>query len=140
MLHLGHAVDYVSKSYNIAVLHACLGGIGLQLYLGLLCLAVPVITGICADGDEFFHFCAASAGGSLELGLMYDMDGMKVWSVIDYDSDKMYLIKGSKGALLIDAGMAPAGANNLYEYCKQLAGTENIRRLLCSILDMRSIM
>lgn len=58
--------------------------------------------------------------------LMYDMDGMKVWSVIDYDSDKMYLIKGSKGALLIDAGMAPAGANNLYEYCKQLAGTDNI--------------
>ena len=55
--------------------------------------------------------------------LMYDMDGMKVWSVIDYDSDKMYLIKGSKGALLIDAGMASAGANNLYEYCKQLAGT-----------------
>ena len=58
--------------------------------------------------------------------LMYDMDGMKVWSVIDYDSDKMYLIKGFKGALLIDAGMAPAGANNLYEYCKQLAGTDNI--------------
>ena len=58
--------------------------------------------------------------------LMYDMDSMKVWSVIDYDSDKMYLIKGSKGALLIDAGMAPAGANNLYEYCKQLAGTDNI--------------
>ena len=58
--------------------------------------------------------------------LMYDMDGMKVWSVIDYDSDKMYLIKGSKGALLIDAGMASAGANNLYEYCKQLAGTDNI--------------
>ncbi len=28
--------------------------------------------------------------------LMYDMDSMKVWSVIDYDSDKMYLIKGSK--------------------------------------------
>lgn len=55
--------------------------------------------------------------------LMYDMDSMKVWSVIDYDSDKMYLIKGSKGALLIDAGMASAGANNLYEYCKQLAGT-----------------
>ena len=58
--------------------------------------------------------------------LMYDMDSMKVWSVIDYDSDKMYLIKGSKGALLIDAGMASAGANNLYEYCKQLAGTDNI--------------
>ena len=73
MLHLGHAVDYVSKSYNIAVLHACLGGIGLQLYLGLLCLAVPVITGICADGDEFFHFCAASAGGSLELGLIKNL-------------------------------------------------------------------
>ena len=29
--------------------------------------------------------------------LMYDMDSMKVWSVIDYDSDKMYLIKGLQG-------------------------------------------
>ena len=28
VLHLGHAVDRVSKGYDFTVLHACLGGIG----------------------------------------------------------------------------------------------------------------
>ena len=58
--------------------------------------------------------------------LMYDEGDMKVWNVIDYDSDKMYLIKGTKGALLIDAGMAPEGAENLYEYVSNLAGTKEV--------------
>ena len=47
--------------------------------------------------------------------VLYEKDGMKVWQVIDYDSDKMYLIRGADRALFIDAGMAPAGANDLYE-------------------------
>ena len=38
----------------------------------------------------------------------------------------MYLIKGTKGALLIDAGMAPEGAENLYEYVSNLAGTKEV--------------
>lgn len=58
--------------------------------------------------------------------ILYNQDGMKVWQIIDYDSDKMYLIQGADRALLIDAGMAPAGANNLYEYARQLAGTGEI--------------
>lgn len=58
--------------------------------------------------------------------LMYDEGDMKVWNVIDYDSDKMYLIKGTKGALLIDAGMAPEGAENLYEYVSNLAGMKEV--------------
>lgn len=58
--------------------------------------------------------------------LMYDMDGMKVWSVIDYDSDKMYLVKGTKSALLIDAGMAPADADDLYASACKLAGTKEV--------------
>ena len=58
--------------------------------------------------------------------VLYDEDGMKVWQIIDYDSDKMYLIKGADKALLIDAGMAPARANNLYEYAKTLAGTAEV--------------
>lgn len=58
--------------------------------------------------------------------LLYDEDGMKVYQVIDYDSDKMYLICGSKSALLIDAGMAPENAENLYDYCRTLAGTDEV--------------
>ena len=69
VLHLGHAVDRVSKGYDFTVLHACLGGIGFQFHLGLLCTAVPVVR-ICADGDEFLHFCAADVGSRLELGLV----------------------------------------------------------------------
>lgn len=58
--------------------------------------------------------------------LLYNEGGMKVWQVIDYDSDKMYLIKGKDRALLIDAGMAPGTAESLYEYAKTLAGTEEV--------------
>lgn len=58
--------------------------------------------------------------------VLYEKDGMKVWQVIDYDSDKMYLIRGADKALFIDAGMAPAGANDLYEYAKALAGTAEV--------------
>lgn len=72
MLHLGHAVDRVSKGYDFTVLHTCLGGIGFQFHLGLLCTAVPVVR-ICADGDEFLHFCAADVGSRLELGLIKNL-------------------------------------------------------------------
>ena len=58
--------------------------------------------------------------------VLYDEDGMKVWQVIDYDSDKMYLIKGSRQALLIDAGMAPSTAESLYTYAVALAGTDEV--------------
>lgn len=58
--------------------------------------------------------------------LLYNEGGMKVWQVIDYDSDKMYLIKVKDRALLIDAGMAPGTAESLYEYAKTLAGTEEV--------------
>ena len=58
--------------------------------------------------------------------LLYDKDGMKVWNIIDYDSDKMYLVKGTKSALLIDAGMAPADADDLYAYACKLAGTKEV--------------
>lgn len=58
--------------------------------------------------------------------LLYDEDGMKVWQVIDYDSDKMYLIQGADRALLIDAGMAPGSAESLYDYACGLAGTTEI--------------
>lgn len=58
--------------------------------------------------------------------VLYDEDDMKVWQIIDYDSDKMYLIKGTSKALLIDAGMAPSGANDLYEYASSLAGTKEV--------------
>lgn len=51
---------------------------------------------------------------------------MKVWNIIDYDSDKMYLIKGTESALLVDAGMAPEGADDLYDYAKKLTGMDNI--------------
>ena len=52
--------------------------------------------------------------------LLYDEAGMKVWNIIDYDSDKMYLIKGTESALLVDAGMAPEGADaNLTAACKK---------------------
>ena len=58
--------------------------------------------------------------------LLYDEAGMKVWNIIDYDSDKMYLIKGTESALLVDAGMAPEGADDLYDYAKKLTGMDNI--------------
>lgn len=58
--------------------------------------------------------------------LLYEEGDMKVWQVIDYDSDKMYLIKGADRALLIDAGMAPGTAESLYEYAKALAGTAEV--------------
>lgn len=58
--------------------------------------------------------------------VLYEQDGMKVWQVIDYDSDKMYLIKGANKALLIDAGMAPSGAEDLYTYASTLADTSEV--------------
>ncbi|MDO4547454.1 MAG: MBL fold metallo-hydrolase [Clostridia bacterium] len=52
---------------------------------------------------------------SFKHRLLYDVDGMRVWMVIDYDSDKIYLIEGANKALVVDTGMAAEGAD-LYAY------------------------
>ena len=48
---------------------------------------------------------------------------MKVWSVIDYDSDKMYLVQGTDRAMVLDAGYFDADdAANLYETARKIVG------------------
>lgn len=107
MLQFGHAVDRVSKGYDFTVLHACLGGIGFQFHLGLLCTAVPVVR-ICADGDEFLHFCTAEARISLELGLIKNLRRIRslgvrtIYCVLDLSAigirKQSHILRYRKGA------------------------------------------
>lgn len=79
-----------------------------------------------SDVKTFTYTIDRMAKTSHKSRVLYDEGSLKVWQIIDYDSDKMYLIKGASKALLIDAGMAPSGADDLYEYAKTLTGMTDI--------------